>query len=82
MDSIALSRYGGDTNAEEDNPSLIHLRACIKEMNEADKALITLYLEELPYKEIAIVMGITENHVAVKLKRIRTKLLNCIKGKS
>ncbi|MEM9526297.1 MAG: sigma factor-like helix-turn-helix DNA-binding protein [Bacteroidota bacterium] len=51
-------------------------------MDEADKAVITLYLEELPYVEIAEIMGITENYVAVKIKRIKKKLLNCINGKS
>jgi RNA polymerase sigma factor (sigma-70 family) len=57
---------------------LIKLRNCIKKLNDADKAVITLYLEELPYNEIAGITGLTENHVAVKLKRIKSKLLNCI----
>ena len=82
MDSITISRYRGETDTEEENPLLRHLRTCMKEMNETDKALIALYLEELPYREIAAIIGITENHVAVKMKRLRSKLLNCIKGKS
>jgi RNA polymerase sigma-70 factor (ECF subfamily) len=49
-----------------------------KELNEVDKAVITLYLEELPYKEISGILGLTENTVAVKVKRIKKKLLNCI----
>jgi len=58
------------------------LKGCIKQLNEADKAVITLYLEELPYKEISNVTGLTENTVAVKIKRIKKKLLNCIKEAS
>lgn len=82
MDSITLSQYGGSTQEIEESPQLIYLRNCIKKMNEADKAIIALYLEELPYREIADVTGLTENHVAVKVKRIKQKLLNCIKEKS
>ncbi len=52
---------------------------CISKLPDTDRSLIILYLEDLPYKEIANIIGITENHVAVKLKRIRKSLLNCLK---
>ena len=58
---------------------LMHLRECIKKLNEADKAVITLYLEELPYKEISNITGLNENTIASKIKRIKKKLLNCLK---
>ena len=54
---------------------------CISQLNEGDQSLIVLYLEELPYKEIASVMGLSENHVAVKMKRIRKILFDCITPK-
>ena len=82
MDSLDLSRYGETESSEDDEMKLAFLRACIKKLNDSDKALITLYLEELPYKQIAEVTGITENHVAVKIKRIKKKLLNCINKNS
>lgn len=82
MDSIQLAQYGKETSNEAEHPQLIHLRRCIRKMNEADKAIITLYLEELPYREIAAITGLTENHVAVKIKRIKTKLLTCINKQS
>jgi RNA polymerase sigma-70 factor (ECF subfamily) len=46
----------------------------LKKLNDADKAFVTLYLEELSYKEIAAIIGITENNVGVKMNRIKTKL--------
>lgn len=82
MDSVELARYEGSPATEEESQLLHYLRTCIKHLNEADKALITLSLEELPYKEIAEITGITENHVAVKIKRIKNKLLNCINERS
>jgi len=81
IDSQAINIYKIDV--AEDGPNehrtqLIQLRKCIKQLNAADKAVITLYLEELSYKEISNITGLTENNIAVKLKRIKKKLLNCI----
>jgi len=57
------------------------LQSCISSLNEGDKSIVILYLEELPYKEIAMITGLSENHIAVKMKRIRKILLDCITGK-
>lgn len=54
------------------------LRACIRRLSEADRPVVTLFLEGFAYKEIAEVLGISENGVAVKMKRIRKKLYTCI----
>lgn len=54
------------------------LRQCIRRLNEADRPVVTLYLEGFSYKEIAEVIGISENGIAVKMKRIRKKLFTCI----
>jgi RNA polymerase sigma factor (sigma-70 family) len=68
------------SSSEQDEPTwlLALLRSCIKDLNDAEKSIITLYLEELPYKEIAEITGLTENTIAVKVKRIKNKLLNCM----
>ena len=54
------------------------LRECMSSLNDRDKSIVTLHLEDLPHKEIAAITGLTENHIAVKLKRIRKVLLACI----
>jgi RNA polymerase sigma factor (sigma-70 family) len=81
MDSISFTHLAQEDIDPEEQERLIKLRNCIKKLDDADKAIITLYLEELPYREIAVVTGLSENHVAVKLKRIKNKLLNCITEK-
>ena len=43
-------------------------------LNDADKALIMLYLEDLSYQEIAAITGMTETNVGVKLNRIKNKI--------
>ena len=63
---------------EEDNEKLIALRKCIKKLNEGNKAIVALYLEGLAYREISDILGLSENHIAVKIKRIKSKLFNCI----
>ena len=57
---------------------LEELFICINRLNDVDKTLVLLYLEDMNYKEIAQISGITENHVAIKMSRIREKLFNCL----
>ena len=78
-DSMRIVEIKTEVKDDEQNEQLIRLRNCIKMPNEADKAVITVYLEQLPYKEIPIVLGLSENTIAVKVKRIKKKLLDCIK---
>lgn len=58
-----------------------YLKECIATLNESDTSIIVLYLDELSYKEIALITGLSENHIAVKMKRIRKKLLECMTRK-
>jgi RNA polymerase sigma factor (sigma-70 family) len=46
----------------------------IKQLSDAEKAIVTLYLEDMDHRQIAEITGITENNVAVKLNRIKTKI--------
>ena len=48
------------------------LTSCISLLNESNKSIIILYLEELPYKEIAKITGFTVNNIAFK-NQPRTK---------
>lgn len=46
----------------------------VKELNDIEKALVFLYLEEKNYREISETMGISEVNARVKMNRIKTKL--------
>ena len=50
------------------------LQQFISQLGELDKALMILYLEERPYREIAEILGISETNVATKLNRIKGRL--------
>lgn len=83
LDSISIENMKiADETSQEEADQLAKLRSCIAQLADGDKAITTLYLEGLAYKEIANITGLTENHVAVKVKRIKAKLLGCITEKS
>lgn len=60
--------------ASAENADQEQLLQALKRLNDGEKALITLYLEDLSYREIAAITGITESNVGVKLNRIKQKL--------
>tara|TARA_R110001583_G_scaffold49099_1_gene153766 strand:+ start:27612 stop:27884 length:273 start_codon:yes stop_codon:yes gene_type:complete len=65
--------------ASEDNhafldESLNLLYDAIKQLSEIDRAVILLYLEERPHKEIAEIIGTSHNNIAVRITRIKERL--------
>lgn len=50
------------------------LQEFINKLNELDKALMLLYLEEKPYDEVAEILGISKTNVATKISRLKLKL--------
>jgi RNA polymerase sigma-70 factor (ECF subfamily) len=60
--------------AVEEQDRLDRLYAALDRLDDVDKALVTMYLDEKPYAEMADVLGLTENHVGVKLHRLKNKL--------
>ena len=50
----------------------------IYSLNDIDKALALLYLENKSYKEISGILGISEVNARVKMNRIKTKLKNIL----
>ena len=58
---------------EQDERTKLLYRA-IRSLNKVDRAVITLYLEDLSYREIANILGISEDNAGVRLNRIKGKL--------
>lgn len=55
------------------------LFGAIRTLDKAERSLIALYLEDYSHREIAVITGITENYVGVKISRIKEKLKNILK---
>ncbi len=57
----------------------VRLRACVEELCEIQKAVVTLrMLEEQPGEDVARALGISPNHVAVLLHRAKASLRVCL----
>lgn len=50
------------------------LYGAIAELNEIDRIIISMVLEDVPQKQIGEVLGITENNVNIKVYRIKKQL--------
>lgn len=65
------------SSVDYDDTEELQLKAlyvAIRNMNDIDKALIFLYLEDKPYKEISETLGISEVNARVKMNRAKDKL--------
>lgn len=66
---IAAETYD---RTEEDQLNLLY--QAVHQLNDIDKALVFLYLEDKNYKEISETIGISEVNARVKMNRIKSKL--------
>jgi RNA polymerase sigma-70 factor (ECF subfamily) len=48
--------------------------AFIERMDELNRAIMLLYLEDRTYQEIADIMGLTETNVATKISRLKQRI--------
>ena len=66
------------SDTTDDTPDLgeqsERLYAAIDRLGDVDRMLVTMYLDERSYHEMAEVIGISESHVGVKLHRIKKSL--------
>ena len=65
---ISLSDFEYVPDQEE---NIAMLYKFIENLNEMDKALILLYLDDNKYKDIAEILGISETNVATKISMIK-----------
>lgn len=63
----------------EESINKARLFSAIRQLDDVEKAMISLYLEDMDHSEIADVMGITKNNVSVRLNRIKNKIRTLIK---
>ncbi|MEQ9304897.1 MAG: sigma-70 family RNA polymerase sigma factor [Marinoscillum sp.] len=70
---IDHARAVGQIPTEKSERSELLLRA-IKSLNDVDKTIVTLHLEDYDNGEIADIIGLTKNNVGVKLHRIKDHL--------
>ena len=72
IDSIILNIYQETDNSQKDR--IDALDNLINKLDEIEKAVILLWLDEYSYEEIAETMGLKKSNVATKIFRIKEKL--------
>ena len=80
FDSIHFTPVEKEINVAE-RQRFKYMKQCIDTLNASDTSLIVLYLDDFPYTEISLITGLSENNIAVKMKRIRKSLFDCIAPK-
>ncbi len=74
--TIPMTTNMASMMADDDETAgmLQELYKLINQLGKLERALILLWLEERSYQEIADILGISKNNVAVKLNRVKEKL--------
>ncbi|WP_298781552.1 RNA polymerase sigma factor [uncultured Polaribacter sp.] len=70
-----ISSFDYDDTEEK---QLNELYKAVHKLNDIEKALIFLYLEDKPYKEISETLGISSVNARVKMNRAKEKLKNIL----
>lgn len=81
LDVQVLATEGTDSPLHAQQREIVEqLYQAIHQLPKADAALVLLYLDELSYREMAEVLGISESNVGVKLNRARKALSALMNG--
>jgi len=79
----ALANEGANSSEQaQQRETVEQLYRSIHKLPKSDAALVLLYLDELSYREMAEVLGISESNVGVKLNRAKKALSALMNGQS
>ena len=79
----ALAAEGADTSEHaQQRETVEQLYSAIQQLPKADAAIVLLYLDDLSYREMAEVLGISESNVGVKLNRAKKVLSELMQEKT
>jgi RNA polymerase sigma-70 factor, ECF subfamily len=59
---------------EEKREQIAAMHRAIAKLNDIDRSLVLLYLEDVAYNEISEILGLTVNNLKVKMNRVKKRL--------
>ncbi|MBC7886742.1 MAG: sigma-70 family RNA polymerase sigma factor [Ferruginibacter sp.] len=74
LEAISPAVQNGSVQKEDG----VRLQQAIKKLSETDRAIISMNLDGYENSEIGEMLGISNNHVSVKLHRIKQQLANLL----
>lgn len=76
IDEMLLNKPDATDTLKEERSEILF--ACIKKLNDIEKGIIFLYLEEKTYDEISNITEFTTTNVGTRLGRIKQKIISQI----
>ncbi len=77
-EGIPLEKLQNVDNSPREDYEYLH--TCIQQLEPIDRMLMTLHLDGYKNKEIAELTGMTQNHINVKIHRIKSKVVEQLKS--
>lgn len=75
-----LPQHIDDNTSLEEEEQLKQLYKAIEQLNEVEKAIVMLYMEDKTYEEMEDILGISQGNLRVKMNRIKDKLRQLTKS--
>ena len=75
-----LPDHYSDSNGLPEEEQSQQLYKAIEQLNEVEKAVVMLYLEDKTYEEMEEILGISNGNLRVKMNRIKEKLRQITKN--
>jgi RNA polymerase sigma factor (sigma-70 family) len=69
-----LPQQVADTASVEEDEKLQQLYKAIEQLNQVEKAIVMLYMEDKTYEEMEDILGINQGTLRVKMNRVKDKL--------
>jgi RNA polymerase sigma factor (sigma-70 family) len=69
-----LPHHSDDNTSLEEEEQLKLMHKAIEQLNEVEKAIVMLYMEDKTYEEMEDILGISQGNLRVKMNRIKDKL--------
>jgi RNA polymerase sigma factor (sigma-70 family) len=69
-----LPQHYDDSASSMEEEQFKLLYKAIDQLNEIERAITMLYMEDKPYEEMEEILGISQGHLRVKMNRIKEKL--------
>ena len=71
---------GDDTSAQAEEERMQQLYTAIAALNQVEKAIVMLYMEDRSYEEMEEILGMSQGQLRVKMSRIKDKLRQLTKS--
>ncbi len=79
-DSVADLADRMENDPQPENGNYQKLLSALQSLNEVDKSIMLLYMEDYTYEEIAAIIGIGVSNVGTKIHRLKNQLQKQLKG--